>query len=351
MKRHASYSQKPAIKYLKSAYNVGRAVYRAYRRNKATKRIPYTSNRSTTLTTQHDVRTSSKVKKLSKKKKRQLVFDEKVQQSIARHKGLVSFLENSGNYFQNLETAPDNFGPDRQIIVDAADFRLGCFKSTAAQGIRQYIVEVNRSGRETEIADTTPISGTPMRRNINDKDFYMTSSKLNVAIENNSPYLQYIDIYECVTRCDISRTDYNTAQKAWDFQLSQSSAFNAATGTTAFTVTRQTSLVGGATPYLCPEFGKYWKILKKTRIQLGVQSFTNYTMTGYKGKIDFQEDLQDTLKAGKCKDLIIVSCPTFNPFASGDDNMLKYQVTKTYTIDWANAPGKDLGYAGYLPLP
>lgn len=349
-KRKSSFAYSTrAAKAVRLGMNIGKRLYRVYRGKQNRARSITNASSSGPLTVQHDVRTSRKTKKLSKAKKRQIKFDEKVVKSIGRHKGLISLSESNVLDLISVSGSPINYGAQKQMPMELqkSDYRLGCYRTNVGkQGLYNYIIEIHDSGREAIASGISASSA--ISKNTNQEDFVLTSSKANLALKNVWNDTIYVDVYECVSRTNITRTDYKTAQACWDYMLTQSAQFNAATGTPAFTTVRARAEDSGQTPYMCPEFGTYWKIVKKTRIQLGSGSYTNYTYSGYRGKVHFSSDLQEEIQPGKCKDIIIVANPTYNAALNADIglNVLEVQVTKTYTMDWADAPGKNIGYAG-----
>lgn len=310
------------------------------------------------LTTQHDARVSKNRKRMSKKKLRKVKFEKKVDAAISESRGLISLIETSlADQTLAVGASPQNYGAIKQLVVPSfgtatvGGFRLGCYGSTGgASGLRKLIEELYDHGREAFRLDTTApyTSNAAIRKSINETEFYVKSSKANVAFRNLYSLPLYLDIYEVVSRTEIQPSTYQTAQGCWDALMTTVDQSVAVSGSGAKTYVTARPDDSGSTPYTCPEFGKYWKVLKKARVQLPAGGVMNYTFSGYKGKVNYAKDLTPgRIQAEKCKDLLVVMCPTFNPFLAGDvgTDMLEWQVNKQYWVNWKDAPGKTINYA------
>lgn len=333
---------------------------RSYKRRRTARQTARMPKRSAgILTTQHDYKQSRTKRRISKKQRRHIKFVQKVDSAISENRGLISLIETSlADQVLSVGVAPQNYGAQKQLIIPSfgistvGGFRLGLYTSTGgASGVRKLIEELVDHGREVVRKDTAGppyTSSAPIFKNLNDQEFYLRACSANVAFRNLYAIPLYFDIYECVSKCDINPSTYITAQGCWDALLSTVDQSNATSGSGAKTYVTARADDSGSTPYTCPEFGKYWKILKKTRTQIPAGGVINYSYSGYKGKVKYSEDFpSDKLKAGKVKDLICILCPTFNPFAVGDNatEVLEWQVTKNYWINWKDAPGKNIQFA------
>lgn len=343
----------------RAAVRLGLAAYKTAR---TVKRLR-TGNRprgggSRVVTQQHDVSTSRNKRKMPAQKKRWVKFVKKIDKAITYNDALCVLLENTstqlvattavGSKFQNVVFS--------DAVNKAYDLRLGAFGSDTS-GLRRFLVEL----RDKQVSAFSGANVTRVREvqaNLKEQELYIKNSTMTLSIKNTTdlvsggyngskPSVVYVDIYECVTRDDIADPTCRTAFNTWGGNLLQTTGPNTVnTGETIFweQIEYDTS---GCTPYQSPGFGKYWKILKRTRISIGTGQKANYTMSGFKGKVQFAEDMNGvSLSKGKVKDLIIIVNPTYNGDIVAEQKPVLIEWSKTYNFAWTNGPGKDLSFCG-----
>jgi len=95
--------------------------------------------------------------------------------------------------------------------------------------------------------------------------FYVQRGYAKLTIQNpNSAKDLIFDLYECVAATDISSDTFATPALAWSSM--QETVDDYATGT------QGEIWLKGTEPTDCPNFGKYWKILKKTVVRIPAAS-------------------------------------------------------------------------------
>jgi len=310
---------------------------------------------SKTLTTQHDIRTR-KTGRMSMKKKRWVKFVKKVEKANHYDDSPVSLIENNLNVIHSTVNA----GRSLQNIVSTGDspvndMRLGAYYSASA-GLGRFLADGLKRLAITEVNAST--RGALIASNPGVLNFWIKSCSITIAVKNvtnevnggydgSDPENVYVDIYECVSRQDIVEADYRTAEKAWNNCLNDSANTLGPSALPAPSYLNNTEFTAGCTPYNAPKFGKYWKILKKTRVLIGAGAIVNTVVQGWKGKINwgqFSENLDGTDKnlKGKVKDFIIVVDPTFNVATTRPvgKNILEIQWTKNFHV----------GYDGLNPM-
>lgn len=316
-------------------------------KNQTSNRNKDRGQNTSVLTNQHDVRTTKTRRRLGWKKRRQLRFQKRVKAALDHSDELVTLVEthsavtfnSSGPFASNQQTFP---APTEGGTTDK---RLGLYGEDN-QGLRRYMVELRDKARS--VIATGTASG-PIYGDFSSLHFRVKNCKANIAFKNDHNDTVYLDIYECVARTTLNNVAYHTAQGCWEACLADSYSFLQRTGAAAFTAQKQSVNISGVTPFTCPDFGKYWKVLRKVRIQLGPGQMTNFTYVGYAGKVLAETDLAlGSVPAGKCKDLIIIANPTFNSNAPDvAQPLLTYEITKKYSLAWDGQPGEDQSIAGY----
>jgi len=300
-----------------------------------------------TLTRQHDIR-SRKSGKMSVTKRRWVKFVKKVEKATLWSDNPISLVENNANVmistkitgrkFQNYFSTGD---------TPVNDIRVGAYYSASA-GLGRFIPNIrNLANDETATATARYIASNP-----GIQDIIIKSSSITMAIKNVSgdanggydgsePENIYVDIYECVSRIDIHEVDYRTAHKCWTECLADSINAVGATGLPAPAWGILQPQIAGVSPYNAPKFGKYWKVINKTRVLIPAGSTVNTTISGYKGKINWAEfsenrEGSDMNPKGKVKDFIIIVDPTYNlqtsPARPAEKELAELQWTKTWHI-------------------
>lgn len=353
--------------YAGTAYNVGKRVYQGYKLGRRLSTNPNKrvrtqkrTNSSKVITQQHDFTSTTKKRRMSAKKKKWVKFVEKVKKAEAYSDTMITLVENNATLFR----CSNIYGANRQNLfpnsnsVAHADLRLGVYRSFNPAGVFRYMDQLTK---QASAATQTGVLSKPLRGEVANKEIMIKSSSMSISIKNitdqptntyegGEPDNIYADIYECVSRQPITDSNYVSAQGCWTACLGEGASPTAvATGDSIGNWTKAEESQSGLTPYHAKRFGRYWKILKKTRILIQPAAIINYKATGYRGKVDFSEDFEelDSIPKGKCKDFVIVINPTFNVI-TGDPQKQFAQVqwTKSYHIAYDGNYGPEQSYSG-----
>ena len=304
------------------------------------------------VTQQRDVRSRGR-KRMSKKGRKWKQFVRKVDKAVNYSDELCTFVENSNALFTS------NFNPGRNVqnpfatsvTGDAADMRLGVYVG-GNSGVKRMMNDIR-----VQVDNITSTLFTAKQLgNAQFINFWIKACNISFGLENTSGAITpadgqqiFVDVYECVSNqtMDTANASYLGAQTAWNNCLLNSVNPGGATGAAAPGFTKNTASTAGVTPYNAPDFGKYWKITKSTRLTLNNGARMNYTASGYRGFVKGPELLgSQQVEKKKVKDFIIVVNPTFNnPTLTGTTRLCNVQWSKTYYIG-TNLPGRDAPISG-----
>lgn len=306
------------------------------------------------ITTQRDVKVWKK-KKVSKKQRKWKNFVRKVDNAVHFTHELCHFMETtstvilsqslSGRSIQNPFISGNLSGLE-------LDFRLGCYRRNFVGMSRMF----NDIRLQADTITSTLVAAKKTGGLIFDK-LYLKSSSMTFSLINSSAEAAagdaqniFVDIYECIANktMDVSEDRYHSAYGAWSECLLEGTTPGGATGLATPTFSKNLTGTSGCTPYMAPNFGQYWKILKKTRILMGPGEKINYTMNGPRGWMqgDWVTGEADRVQKGKVKDLIIIVNPTFNsPSLNILTQLCRMQWTKSYYLG-TDLPGKDAPISG-----
>lgn len=318
--------------HAKKAYG----LYQNYKKFKPNPKRSAARTAPKVLTKQHDVRVR-RTRKQSKKQRRWNNYVTKVKKAVAYNKSFIALTEKNTVLFTSTTTtgrANQNvFETDRSL---SNDLRLGAYKTTkysaTGAGPRRFIKEL-----QGQVTTTNGFAQqAPVNANERNTEFFIKGCSETVCVKNLWTEDIFVDIYECVSRMDIDdNTSYDSAYNCWEKCLTDSVTGEYIVPDGPVSWAKLATQSTGATPYAAPRFGKYWKILKKTRTLISPTSKVNYTMIGYKGKVSETPDMDNgnAVPAGKVKDLIIVVNPTFNE-ASATGQLAELQWSKSYSIEY-----------------
>lgn len=337
----------------------GYSKYRAASNKRQKTSHRYRGSGGRTITQQHDISTSRGNKRMPKQKKKWVKFVKKVDKAMAHNDALCVLLET----IDAPITAVNLVGVNRQMLLPPFqttfyeyDLRLGAYGSDFT-GLRRFIVEL-RDKQTNSFSGANVERDLAVQANLKQQELYIKSCQMTMSIKNTTnepsgaylggnPSVLFIDIYECVTRDDVGDSTFNNAALCWQNSLLQTTGPNAVNVADPIIWAKVAPDQSGCTPYQAPGFGKYWKVLKKTRVSIGADQKVNYTMSGYKGKVQFAEDMNTVcLSKGKVKDLMIVVNPTFNGDIVASQKPIELEWSKTYNFNWTNGPGNKASYCG-----
>lgn len=281
------------------------------------------------ITSQSDVKSSRGFKKLSRKQRIWKNFVKKVHKAetsnekthflIEVHNDPISVLGIVGTQYQQPVFTTASADETNLILNSVGNVATGPARFAAA------ILEAQPS--------VTTAAQTPRAAAEINQVFTVTYANCTISIENVAATQTYVDIYECVAATHIHNATYSSARAAWVECLTQT--VDDYTGISQSLV----NTTSGATPYQAPNFFKYWKVVKKTRILMTTNEIVNYRYSCRKN-VHVINDKQRGRYAtkGVTKDLIIVANPTYN----GDttvDPQLKIEWSKSYGIKYPDMQG------------
>jgi len=309
---------------------------------RATKRPRYTAKSGgagKNLTKQRDV-TSSRRRKPSAKNRKWKSFVSKVNKAVLSNDKTHHLLEHPSNVTTVVAVA---IGPAVQYIVPTtmgtdADFTL-LTPGFGTSGVAKFVNLLKTNLLIPTLAGSVPTIGQNQFQK-----YFVTNCHMTIAIRNTTNNQNiHVDIYECLANQDINTAEvnWNTAQKAWAQQLTDTNVIDAAGATGAKSV--QTD--SGCTPYNAPLFQKYWKILKKTRVWLGPDDYVNHEVYGAKANVGVATVVGDYATKYKTKDLLIVVNPTENDRTAVSDQLIAIEWTKNYSIKFPDMQGTQSVYS------
>lgn len=278
------------------------------------------------ITQEHDVSVSRGSKRTSKGQRRWKKFVKKVQKATDDNDKTQFLVEANGQLMNVIGNTAQYQQGNVNTLADGSeyDMRLGAI-GDIARGPLRFI---------NNLIQQKPDQGTGSTHTkaaIEEVRYKLELAVMTLGIKNLIAQ-SFVDIYECVANTNITDSDYATAQLAWT-----QCALNSQTDQT-LTYTKLTPIFSGATPYMAPQFGQWWKILKKTRVLMGTGQKVNYTFFVKKRHIQNEKVIGHYATKGVTKDLIIVHNPTYNT-----DNTVAQQLN----LEWSKSYGVKLpGIAG-----
>lgn len=289
---------------LKRAYPYAVAAYdttRAFKRVKSTLKANRKSRRPTsgTVTTlQKDV-TRYKSKKYNKRiAKRKVAYANKIKSAL-RPKQELHVYQETYDVTTEISLATAALNVRIQVCTETKlQMNMGkLFSATENTGFlaTRYSAIANSTSGQTNQGAPSPIP-------VNSFETRITGSVLNVSITNPStntiPTLY--DVYEFVAAKDIADVVFRTPLAAWNQCMAD------CYGPIDATSLKPTFADNGQTPYDCPMLGKFWKIMKKTRIYLGPGNTSEYLFNCGKFTLKGDKFEKNYAIAGISKSLLII---------------------------------------------
>ncbi|AUM61915.1 capsid [uncultured virus] len=156
--------------------------------------------------------------------------------------------------------------------------------------------------------------------------FYIAYMRHNLTMKNISGTAGLIcDVYTCTAATNISDINFKTPKAAWNYL--QSSMNDPITGPgNAVSINTKT-----ATPFDCPNFGKYWKVNHVERLAFDILESKTISMKCNKGFMKTPDNLND-LYAIKHRTMywLIVTHPTIQNNAwTTNQNLLETAASRT----------------------
>jgi len=314
---------------------MGAVPYKRTKTIKVVKRIQQPSA-ATAITTQKDVKVFRGRKRLTKGQKTWKKFVRKVQKATDANDRSQFWMEANNAYatvtgsvgFDVQEVLPTTFAGDDYTL------QLGVV-GNIAHGPLLFVDNLRQQAPVITVAAGT----TGVTNALADVKYKLLGACCTVSFLTKATATMFVDIYECIAAANITDTAFATARGAWATCLTSNTESDYLSVRTNLTNT-----FTGCTPYQAPGFGKYWKILKKTRIMCPVSSKTNYTYYTRPKFIVNAKHIGQYATKGLTKDLIIVANPTFHgDVVAATQFWLEW--SKSYTIKMADLPGVQTQWA------
>lgn len=229
-------------------------------------------------------------------------FARKVKKVMNRKKVMNIYNENHDNatLLGNTTTYPDKY---YQNINTSDEARYSLAYGTLRSGT-QDINQIFARGKETGWIS----NGAIIDIDLNNMTYYF-KAHFNATIQNPNDSSQEYDLYECVAAQDIGNVAYGTPGDAWENCLAQTAQYGG--------LAPVYSIIKGATPFTCPRFGKWWKVLRRTRVRIPSNGFVNFDMST-KGTWTYEKFSNKYAIKGITKSLLIVSRPMYGAKAGVD---------------------------------
>jgi len=340
--RYQPYRLRNAVSYGRAAYQVARMGYKAYQG--AQKYLPSSTSArpkagsSSTVTRQHDLKTTYRSKRTPRRVKKLKRFAKRVRQA----QNLLLPLHTLSEVTSNRGVAAEDLllidypSPnvtfqnvwDTDATTPAKDLRLVCNNS------QQGIFPFTNALQTVQLQEGATVVN--MRENdIN--DIRVTyKQRLKMSLLNVAGYSMIVDIYVCVATTDIADNDYSTALLAWRKCMETTEVMNGPGNSYSIGSVDKS----GVTPFDAPMFRKYWKVLSKQRIEMQPNEIvsTKFAPKGYQGTLG--KWAGKTVKKGITHDIILVANPTFGGRGPPNQNLLNIQWSKLSHI---RLPGHNVG--------
>lgn len=306
-------------------------------RSQPAKKRKVASGRSASgpITTQHDFSTSSKRKRMPKKVKKWKSFVRKVKKATSDN-DKTHFLTEANSV---AVTVTGTAGLDIQEVVGSTytavrnNFQLSAVGNIATGPAKMADNLIYQPSVDTVAAGTTNVTAP-----IKAIDYDLLGASMTLSFKTQAVASMYVDIYECVAASHITDIAFASAYLAWVACALQSEV------DLSLAYTKLTASFSGATPYQAPGFGKYWKIVKKTRVMCGASTKTNYTLFTGKKHINNAKELGRYATKGLTKDLIIVANPTYHGDVTAI-TQLTIEWSKNYSMKLHDVSGTQTQWA------
>lgn len=297
---------------------------------------PGRGSRGGPITTQQDYKVSRGKKRLSKKQKSWKKFVKKVH-SATEQNDKTHFLVEAHD--TDLGVAGTLGIQQQQMAVTSAaigDLNLQLSPvGNIATGPGKFVTNLVQQKDVTTVAGGTVGTVTAFK----DLRYKLLGASCTLSWKNDMAYNMYADVYECLAASDITDSTFSTARAAFINCLNLNGQLDQTGGYAKLTTTQS-----GCTPYQAPGFGKYWKIIKKTRVLCTPGSVTNYTYFTRPKVIHNAVVTGQYATKGLTKDIIFIANPTYNG-ATTVATVFRLEWSKCYALKVYEMPGLQAQWA------
>lgn len=278
------------VQALRTAAGVGRMVGQAINTARKGARASKAEERGTapagTVTTQHDISRVFKKRKISKAKIRKIRFAKKVE-AATRHDQPFSAMSQTCLTPIFLVKSTIVNSSEQWATTAAGDqvaLTMNYGQLTSSTGDLPRMMDFWRD--PATMTGGTGATGAPAIADAQNFKIHLGHQRFHLNVTNVSTFPLTYDIYQFVAAQDISDANYASPATAWTYLLTNVSETRA-----TFKPFPESN---GQTPLDVPEFGRYWRLLKKDRVLLGGAGTTDVVMTGLHPRVVERSRLQGT---------------------------------------------------------
>lgn len=206
-----------------------------------------------------------KIKKIPLKKRRKIKRFRKAVRKVFNKPKPINTLNEfwTSNFLINADTPDTNtslMSGNRQTIWgNSSAWGINAGEQAASGNNDLSYIAQQLNNYDTFINGVRVNPTTNQERDLN--IFYVKRKYLKLAIRNTSTSKDLIfDLYECVAKQNIADPNYANPTIAWKTTRDELNAFS--TGNSA------QPWMKGVEPTDCPQFGRYWKILRKESVRI-----------------------------------------------------------------------------------
>jgi len=286
------------------------------------------------ITAQYDYKVSRGIKRLTKGQRKWKKFVKKVQKASNDNDKSHFLVEANNANSIALGIVGIEFQAPFVTLPNSVDSDLRLSPvGDIGQGPLKFINNLIQQKSVTTIAAGTVATAASL-----DEVKYKLNGAVCTLSIKNLVALSFFDIYECVANNNITDINHATAYQSWE-QCGANAEPDQTGGYQKLDFQHS-----GCTPYMAPQFGQWWKIIKKTRVLMGVGQKINYSYFTRKRQIQNEKVIGQYATKGLTKDLIIVHNPTYN----GDNTTAQqYNIewSKCYSVKLPGVPGLQTQWA------
>ena len=290
-------------------------------------------NNNAPVTVQNDVKVNKRKKRNPIKIKRELKFKRKVEKALKPSQSLFVYSEiyNTVSFNFPAIVAPVTNVSQTQGLPSANDGHLTMNSGSAVTGrdltymfgaYNSLSTSLNTNVSTGQMAPN-PTVGLTMEWHLATMEISLTNNSVGAT-----PMLY--DVYECVAAKDISDPLYGYPRAAWAYQLQ----INLNVASSGFV--QPLTTYNGQTPYDCPGFGKYWKVVKKTRVYLGPATTTELKVYSKIKRLRYDKTSGLYAIKGRTRGVIIVGGVGDNAGGTAGSACGRFTVQKTWHFRYTN---------------
>ncbi|QGF19379.1 capsid protein [Antarctic virus COCH21_78] len=314
-----------AVAFGKTGYNVYKGVKRAYNNYQKRVKTKYTGRGMGAATTiQRDVQKSRTRRPNKKKIAKVNAFRNKIEKALQPNQTHHTYTEILGTPITITKTSILNPVIEQYVNTLASEVSTLSAGTNNTLGITFLKDNYHNLAAQTGTAlqpGAQGVSSDPQRQ------LTVLSQSLDLSLTNPSSIPMVYDIYWCVATTTTSENLYSTPASTWINLLSQNKNIGIS-GSAIKTVTTD----NGVTPHTAIGFGKYWKVLEKTRMYLQPNATSEMTFKGSPYKYNPQKFINNSIVAGMTKGFLIVAGIGDNTGLVQGNPVMRYHTTRKYRV-------------------